>query len=133
MDRSMVQKSLEVWLFVAVAAMMNGMFRSLFLVPRLGDHAAHVLSVLMLMILVLLLSSVLVNRYLKEYVNSDLFLIGVLWVALSVSVDFVFEYYIMDVPCRVILRDYDVSSGRIWLLVLATEFMGPWFMASNRR
>jgi len=133
MDRSMVQKSLEVWLFVAVAAMMNGMFRSLFLVPRLGDHAAHVLSVLMLMILVLLLSSVLVNRYLKEYVNSDLFLIGVLWVALSVSVDFVFEYYIMDVPWRVILRDYDVSSGRIWLLVLATEFMGPWFMASNRR
>lgn len=133
MDRSMVQKSLEVWLFVAVAAMMNGMFRSLFLVPRFGEHAAHVLSVLILMILTLLLSSVLVNRFLKEYVNSDLFLIGVLWVSLSVSVDFVFEYYIMDVPWRVIFHDYDLSSGRIWLLVLATELMGPWFMASNRR
>ena len=128
----MVQKSLEVWLFVALAAMMNGMFRSLFLVPRLGDHAAHVLSVLMMMILVLLLSSVLVNRFLREYGNGDLFLIGFLWTAMSVSVDFLFEYFVMDVPWRVILRDYNLFSGRIWLLVLATEFIGPWFMASNR-
>jgi len=129
----MVQKSLEVWLFVALAAMMNGMFRSLFLVPRLGDHAAHVLSVLMLMIFVLLFSSVLVNRFLREYVNSDLFLIGFLWMTMSVSVDFLFEYFVMDVPWRVILHDYDLFSGRIWLLVLVTEFIGPWFMASNRR
>ena len=133
MDRSMAQKSLEVWLFVALAAMMNGMFRSLFLVPRLGDHAAHVLSVLMMMILVLLLSSVLVNRFLREYGNSDLFLIGFLWMAMSVSVDFLFEYFVMDVPWRVILRDYNLFSGRIWLLVLVTEIIGPWFMASNRR
>ena len=133
MDRSMVQKSLEVWLFVALAAMMNGMFRSLFLVPRLGDHAAHVLSVLMLMIFVLLFSSVLVNRFLREYVNSDLFLIGFLWMTMSVSVDFLFEYFVMDVPWRVILHDYDLFSGRIWLLVLVTEFIGPWFMASNRQ
>lgn len=133
MDRSMVQKSLEVWLFVALAAMMNGMFRSLFLVPRLGDHAAHVLSVLMMMILVLLLSSVLVNRFLREYGNSDLFLIGFLWMTMSVSVDFLFEYFVMDVPWRVILRDYNLFTGRIWLLVLATELIGPWFMASNHR
>jgi hypothetical protein len=129
----MVQKSLEVWLFVSVAAMMNGMFRGLFLVPRIGDHTAHVLSVLLLMIMVLLLSSVLVNRMMREYVNSDLFLIGLLWVALSVGVDFLFEYYVMDVPWRVILHDYNLFSGRIWILVLVTEFIGPWFMASNRR
>jgi hypothetical protein len=87
MDRTTVQRSLEVWLFIAVASTMNGMFRSLFLVPRLGDHMAHVLSVLILIIVVLLSSSVLVNRILREYVNSDLFLIGILWVVLSVSVD----------------------------------------------
>jgi hypothetical protein len=132
MVRYTVQKSLEVWLYVALATLMSGMFRSLFLVPRVGDHVAHVLSVLMLMIVVLLLSSVLVNKFLRQYVNSDLFLIGFLWVALSVSVDFLFEYYVMDVPWRVILHDYDLFSGRIWIFVLVTEFVGPWFMASNR-
>ena len=133
MDRTTVQRSLEVWLFIAVASTMNGMFRSLFLVPRLGEHMAHVLGVLILIIVVLLSSSVLVNRVLKEYANSDLFLIGILWVVLSVSVDFVFEYYLLKVPWTAILHDYNLFSGRIWICVLMTEFIGPWFMASNKR
>lgn len=133
MDRNAVQKSFEVWLFVAVAASMNGMFRSLFLVPRIGEYASHVLSVLMLMIVVLLSSSVLVNRLLKDYANSDLFLIGSLWAVLTLSVDLVFEHYVLEIPWRAILADYNVSSGRIWVLVLTTEIIGPWFMASNNR
>jgi hypothetical protein len=133
MDRNAVQKSFEVWLFVAVAATMNGMFRTLFLVPRLGEYTSHVLSALMLMIVVLLSSSVLVNRLQKEYENIDLFLIGILWVSLSVIADFVFEHYVLDVPWRAITYDYNLISGRIWILVLTTEFLGPWFMAPNKR
>ncbi len=133
MDRTAVQKSIEVWLFVAIAASMNGMFRSLFLMPRVGEHTSHVLSVLTLMIVVLLSSSVLVNRLLKEYSNSDLFLIGTMWAALTLSVDLVFEHFVLEIPWRAILSDYNLLSGRIWILVLTTEIIGPWFMASNRR
>jgi len=133
MDRTTVLRSLEVWLFIAVASTMNGMFRSLFLVPRLGEHMAHVLSVLILIIVILLSSSVLVNRILREYANADLFLIGILWVVLSVGVDFVFEHYLLQVPWTAILHDYNLFSGRIWICVLTTEFIGPWFMASNKQ
>ncbi|MCX6134174.1 MAG: hypothetical protein NTU47_10225 [Ignavibacteriales bacterium] len=133
MDRNAVQKSLEVWLFVAIAASMNGMFRSLFLIPRIGEHTSHVLSVLMLMIVVLLSSSVLVNKLLRDYDNTDLFIIGSFWAALTVSVDCLFEHYVLDIPWRSILSDYNLLSGRIWIMVLATEIIGPWFMASNRR
>jgi len=112
---------------------MNGMFRSLFLTPRLVEHTSHVLSVCVLIIVVLLSSSVLVNRLIRDYRNSDLFLIGSLWAALTVSVDCVFEHYALDIPWRSILSDYNLVSGRIWILVLATELIGPWFMASNRR
>jgi hypothetical protein len=133
MDRNAVQKSFEVWLFVAIAASMNGMFRSLFLTPRVGEYASHVLSVLTLMIVILLSSSILVNRLLKEYGNTDLFLIGSFWAALTVSVDLVFEHFVLDIPWRAILTDYNLASGRIWILVLTTELIGPWFMASNRR
>ncbi len=133
MDRNAVQKSLEVWLFVAIAASMNGMFRSLFLTPRVGEYTSHVLSVLTLMIVILLSSSILVHRLRREYGNSDLFLIGSFWAMLTVSVDLVFEYYVLDIPWRAILSDYNLASGRIWILVLTTELIGPWFMASNRR
>ena len=133
MDRNIVRKSFEVWLAVAIAASMNGMFRSLFLVPRVGEYTAHVLSVLILVIVILLSSSVLVNRFMKDYVNSDLFLVGLLWVALSVSADLVFEHYFLEIPWNRVFHDYNLMSGRIWILVLTTEFIGPWFMASNRR
>ena len=132
-DRLGVQKSLEVWLIVAGAATMNGMFRGLFLVPRIGEYAAHVLSVLLLMIVVLLASSVLANRILREYTNSDLFLCGFLWVLMSVSADVIFEHFVLALPWKVILHDYDLSEGRIWTAVLTTELIGPWFMASDRR
>jgi hypothetical protein len=133
MDRNAARKSFEVWLFVAIAASMNGMFRSLFLTPRLGEHTSHVLSVLMLMIVILLSSSVLVNRFIRDYHNTDLFLIGSFWAAMTVGVDCLFEHYVLDIPWRSILSDYNLLSGRIWILVLATELIGPWFMASNRR
>jgi len=112
---------------------MNGMFRSLFLIPRIGEHTSHVLSVLMLMIVVLLSSSVLVNKLLRNYDNADLFINGSFWAALTVSVDCMFEHYVLDIPWRSILSDYNLLSGRIWIMVLATEIIGPWFMASNRR
>jgi hypothetical protein len=133
MDRNAVQKSLEVWLFVAIAASMNGMFRSLFLIPRVGEHTSHVLSVVIMIIVVLLSSSVLVNRFLKDYGNRDLFLIGSLWAALTLGVDLVFEYYILQIQWRAILSDYNLFTGRIWILVLTTELIGPWYMASNKR
>ncbi|HTY37828.1 MAG TPA: hypothetical protein VMH23_11995 [Bacteroidota bacterium] len=133
MDRITVQKSLEVWLFVALAASMNGMFRSLFLTPRVGEYTSHVLSVLMLIIVILLSSSVLVNRFLRDFDNADLFMIGSLWAAMTLSVDCVFEHYVLDIPWRSILSDYNLATGRIWICVLATELIGPWFMASNRR
>ena len=118
---------------MAVAGAINGMFRSLFLAPRIGDYASHVLSVLSLMIFVLLASSVLVNKLLKEYRNADLFLIGTLWVILSLSTDFTFEHFVLEVPWKAIAGDYNLFSGRIWVLVLTTEFIGPWYMASNKR
>ena len=133
MDRFTIQKSCEVWLVVAVAASMNGMFRSLFLVPRVGEYSAHVLSVAILIVVVLVSSSVLVNRMLREYVNSDLFVIGGLWVVLSVSVDLLIEHYVLAVPWRGIITDYNLFSGRLGVVVLTTELIGPWFMASNKR
>ncbi len=133
MDRNAVHKSFEVWLFVAIAASMNGMFRSLFLVPRVGEYTAHVLSVLTLLIVILLSSSVLVNRFMKDSMNSDLFLVGLIWVALSVTTDLVFEHYFLQIPWNGVLNDYNFFSGHIWILVLMTELIGPWFMASNRR
>jgi hypothetical protein len=50
-----------------------------------------------------------------------------------VSSDLVFAHYVLQIPWNGVLSDYNLLSGRIWILVLTAEFIGPWFMASNRR
>ncbi|MBM4160530.1 MAG: hypothetical protein FJ217_05455 [Ignavibacteria bacterium] len=133
MNRRMVYRSFEVWLFVLGAAGINALFRTLFLVPRMGEHTAHVVSMMMLIIVVLMFSSILVNRFLKGYENLDLFLIGLLWVGLTVCFDFLFGHYVMKHSWASLLNDYNVLAGRIWIAVLTAELVGPWFMASDRK
>jgi hypothetical protein len=93
---------------------------------------SHVVSTLMLMIVVLMCSSVLVNRFLKDYMNRDLFIIGFMWVTLSVSFEFLVGHYVLDQPWAALVHDYNLFAGRVWILVLTTELIGPWFMASNK-
>jgi hypothetical protein len=94
---------------------------------------SHVVSTLMLMIVVLTCSSVLVNRFLKDYVNRDLFITGFMWITLSVSFEFLVGHYVLDQPWAALVHDYNLFAGRVWILVLTAELIGPWFMASNKR
>lgn len=133
MDKNTLEKSIGVWFIVFGVALLNGVVQGSFLRPRMGEHMAHVLSMLVLIIVVLMCSSVLVNRFLKHRVNRDLFFIGLSWVVLSVSSEFLIGRFVLDLPWATIGHDYNLFAGRVWILVLATELIGPWFMASNRR
>ena len=49
-------RALAVWSLVFVAAFVNGFFRERFLISRMGVHAGHVLSTVILCILILVLT-----------------------------------------------------------------------------
>lgn len=117
MDKSTLRKAVGAWLFLLIAAVLNSVIRTAFLSPQMGEQTSYVVSTLILMIAVLICSWVLVNRFLRHCATRDLFVIGLLWVVLSAS----------------LLQDYNLLSGRIWILVLLTELIGPWFMASDGR
>jgi xanthine/uracil permease len=133
MDKNAACKSIGVWLIVFGVGLLDSAVQSWFLGPRLGELMSHVVSTLMLMIVVLMCSSVLVNRFLKDYVNRDLFIIGFMWITLSVSFEFLVGHYVLDQPWSALVHDYNLFAGRVWILVLMTELIGPWFMASNKR
>jgi hypothetical protein len=56
-----------------------------------------------------------------------------MWVTLSVSFEFLVGHYVLDQPWAALVHDYNLFAGRVWILVLMTELIGPWFMASNKR
>jgi hypothetical protein len=55
----------------------------------------------------------------------DLIVVGLLWLVLTVAFEFGFFHYVVGKPWDVLLADYNILRGRLWVLVLATVLLGP--------
>jgi hypothetical protein len=55
----------------------------------------------------------------------DFLLIGVLWLALTVFFEFCFGHYVEGQLWDMLLANYNVLNGRIWVLVLLSELIAP--------
>ena len=55
---------------------------------------------------------------------TDLILIGVIWLIMTVAFEFGFLHFVMGEPWEVLLADYNVLRGRILVLVLVTVLLG---------
>jgi hypothetical protein len=62
----------------------------------------------------------------------DALLIGLTWAVLTASFDFGFGHYVDREPWSELARDYDLSGGRVWILVLAWVAFGPSAVRSVR-
>jgi hypothetical protein len=91
--------------------------------PRLGDTIARALSTVILCVLVLL-----VTRYTIEWIGPDsarrALAVGALWVALTLAFEFGSGWY-AGKPWSVMLEDYDVIRGRLWVFVPFVTFFAP--------
>lgn len=52
-------------------------------------------------------------------------LIGLIWLVLTVTFEFVFGHYAMKHPWSKLLADYNVLRGRLWVLVLVWVTIAP--------
>jgi hypothetical protein len=55
----------------------------------------------------------------------DLIVVGLLWLVLTVAFEFDFFHSVGGKPWDVLLADYNILRGRLWILVLATVLLGP--------
>lgn len=115
-------RPLAVWLGIAFLAVCNGVVRELVIAPRTTPYAAHVISTLLLVGIVLGVSYWYFSD--TDYTRVELLAIGVVWVVLTV----VFEFgvgYVEDGSIQPVLDQYDVLAGQIWVLVLLALFVAP--------
>jgi hypothetical protein len=114
-----------VWFVFLAIAFGNGAAREVFLRPRLGEPKAHVIGTLIAVTLMILVIYAFVQRVHGSSSMTELILIGVLWLVMTVAFEFGFFHYVMGMPWEVLLADYNVLQGRIWVLVLVTVLLGP--------
>jgi hypothetical protein len=119
-----------VWIEMLVLAIANGAARESLLVPRLGTTTAHVISTLVLSVLIFIAGS-LAMPWIAPASLRDAWTIGVVWVLLTLAFEFLAGHFIFGRPWKVLLADYDLAAGRIWILVLIVTLITP-VVAFNR-
>ncbi|HRI45025.1 MAG TPA: hypothetical protein PLL78_10785 [Fimbriimonadaceae bacterium] len=122
----MLLKAALVWLGIAVLAGANGGLREGLLKRLLGERVAHVASTLLLGGIVLAVSFLAVP-WIGPSTPNEAWLLGGGWLAATLAFEFLAGHYLFGNPWTKIVHDYDVSRGRVWLLVPLCTLMGPPF------
>lgn len=113
------------WLGLLAIAMANGALREGLYGPHMGELAAHQLStVLGLLSFTLYIGWFTARRPLP---SAGLAVgVGALWLGLTLAFEFGFFHYVMGHPWSRLLHDYDLSAGRLWVLIPIWTAVAPY-------
>ena len=120
----MIIRAVLVWVGLLTVAILNGGFREAVLAPRLGRSLAHGLSTVMLSLLIVALGW-MTTPWVEPRSLQDAWLIGGVWVALTLAFEFLGGHFIFGKPWQALLADYNLFAGRIWVMVLIVTLMTP--------
>lgn len=124
---------LGAWLLMAVLAVLNGIFREVLLIPRIGSYPGHVLSTGFLVVAILGVSFLFFRTIAPDYTQVQLLVIGAAWVVMTVGFEFLVGYA-EGTPVSVTLGQYNVLAGQVWIAVPLTLLVAPllfgWYLAS---
>ena len=88
----MILKAIAIWSALLAIAIVNGAMRSVWISPRLGEYAGHVLSTIVLCAFIAWLALATI-RWVAPAGLWEAFLVGVLWVVLTVAFEFIGGHY----------------------------------------
>jgi len=127
-------KAALAWLLLLAVMLVNGAARVLLLQPRLGEDLARQCASLTGVAWVLLVSWLLV-RGSPEASTSQLWWVGVGWLAATVAFEVLFGRYLSGMSWDALLADYAILRGRLWALILVSVCLGPrlWGAIGGRR
>ena len=125
-------KYLLAWIPMTFIAIVNGILREYTYGGHLSDLTAHQVSTVILLILfgVYIWGLSRVWRFRSGFQAVS---VGLVWLVLTVTFEFSFGRFVAGHPWNVLLNDYNIFSGRLWLLVPAWIAAGPLWIFSGRR
>ncbi|MBD3180354.1 MAG: hypothetical protein GF417_12690 [Candidatus Latescibacteria bacterium] len=118
-------KYLAGWIPMVPIAILNAAIREKFLAGQLSELASHQVSTVTAVILLGLYIFLLTGRVRIESGRMAL-RIGLIWLGLTLSFEFLFGHYIMGNPWNRLLHDYNITAGRVWLFIPAWTALAPY-------
>jgi hypothetical protein len=124
-------RAFAVWLIVMAVESIHGIFRSLFLVPLVGDFAARQISVFTGSVLILIVTYLFIAWI--SATTKQLTRIGAMWVLLTVSFEIGMGRLLFAYSWSRILSDFNIAEGGLLGIGLLIMGCAPRITASLRR
>jgi hypothetical protein len=113
------------WLPLVIIAMANGALREGFYGRYISELRAHQLSTVLGVILFGFYIWTLMH-YMTPASSKQAISIGLIWLGLTVAFEFIFMHYVAGRSWGVLLHDYNILAGRIWIVVLIWVTVAPY-------
>lgn len=126
MKSTLIGKSLLIWVGIIPLAILNGGIREYILYPFLGTLSLP-FSGILLCLMIFYLCFVFIPR-LGQGTPQIYILIGLLWLLLTVSFEFLFGL-LNGESIQNLLLAYNIFTGNLWLLVLLFTTVAPYLCA----
>src|SRR3954463_6210836 len=127
----MILRGIVVWLLLMVLAILNGAFRAKVLIPRIGEHAGHVVSSFTLSALILGATWLLIG-WIHPTTYAQAATVGFIWLGLPLLFEFGAGHFVFRQTWGRLLADYNLAKGRVWMIVLIVTAEAP-LLASQAR
>jgi hypothetical protein len=112
------------WCVMLVVSVANGALRDLSYGPQLGALAGHQLSTAIGAVLLGGVIAGFVRRY-PPASDRQALAIGLAWTTATVAFEFLFFHYAGGHAWAELLANYDLSRGRVWVLLLIWIALAP--------
>mgnify|MGYP001575690296 CR=1 FL=1 len=113
------------WIGMVAIAIFNGIVRQNIYAPYMSELSAHQLSTLSIIIFFGLLIF-LMTRFFPLISKQQAILIGCIWLIMTICFEFLFGHYIAGHSWSKLFHDYNILSGRVWILVLIWVTFAPY-------
>ena len=121
----MIFKYILLWFPMTLIAIFNALLRESVYGPFMSELRAHQVSTLTAIIFFGIYVWLISSRWRIESGQQAL-IIGLIWLGMTVSFEFLFGHYIMGHPWSRLLADYNLLAGRTWSLVLLWTLLLPY-------
>jgi hypothetical protein len=112
------------WPGMVLIALANGTLRALVTQPVLGETPARLVATVVLLAALLVYQRWLLARRPLPTLPTAL-AVGAAWTVLTLAFEFGFGRFVERLSWSTMLADYDVTNGRIWVLVPLWLLVGP--------
>ena len=112
------------WVGLAALAFANGTLRVLVYQNTVGETVARQIATNLLIIMIVVYTAALHRR--RPLPNTRTALaVGATWTAMTLAFEFGVGHYVFGNPWATLLADYDLTQGRIWILVPIATLLAP--------